>query len=101
MAKKKVTIEWRNTAANDFYDILEYLKEESELAVSIVGNFILDEIDSLTTYPKKYPIDRFKKNNNGNYRAFVVYNYRISYLIEEDTVYILRIRHTSREPLEH
>ncbi len=32
---------------------------------------------------------------------YVIYNYRITFKIELDTIKILRVRHTSREPLEH
>ena len=101
MAKTKIKIEWNNEASFQFYEILDYLANESDKAVSIVGNAILDEIESLVKFPEKHPPDRFKKNKDGNFRAFVVYSYRISYLLENDSVYVLRIRHTSREPLEY
>ena len=102
MAKPKIKIEWSNRATTHFYEILEYLEKESEQAVSIVGNAILDEIESLVNHPTKHPFDRFRKNNKaGNFRACVVFSYRISYLVENNIIYILRIRHTSREPLEY
>ena len=69
MAKTKIKIEWRNEASIQFYEILDYLNEESEKAVSIVGNAILDEIESLIIFPTKHPPDRFKKNNDGNFKA--------------------------------
>ena len=101
MAKKKIAIEWHLDASNQFQEILEYLFSESQNAGNIVGNSILDTIENLAFYPDAHPKDRFKKNNNGNYRACVVYNYRISYYVEIKTIFILRIRHTSREPIEY
>ena len=101
MAKKKVTIEWSRPASGHFQELLEYLHIESESASAAVGAGILDEIGKLETHPTAYPLDRFKKKNDGNYRALIVFSYRISYYINVDTVFILRIRHTSREPLEH
>jgi len=101
MAKKKIKTEWSKDASLHFYELLDYLHKESESAASIVGNTILDEIENLAVNPKIHPLDRFKKNNNGNYRACVIYSYRISYYVEENLIYILRIRHTSREPLEY
>ncbi|PIQ14323.1 MAG: hypothetical protein COW67_14470 [Flavobacteriales bacterium CG18_big_fil_WC_8_21_14_2_50_32_9] len=101
MAKKKIDIEWHRKASINFNEILEYLYKESETAVFIVGNAILEEIEKLATYPIAHPLDRFKKHNDGNYRACIVYSYRISYYLNDSTIYILRIRHTSREPLEH
>jgi plasmid stabilization system protein ParE len=101
MAKKKIKIEWSRSTSTHFQELLEYLMSESEIAASLVGNAILFEIGKLATHPTAYPLDRFKKSNDGNYRALVIYNYRISYYVDRKTIYILRIRHTSREPLEH
>jgi plasmid stabilization system protein ParE len=39
-------------------------------------------------------------NNNGTYRAFEIYRYRISYLVKKEEVIVARIRHTSMKP-EH
>lgn len=39
-----------------------------------------------------------KEFNNGNYRAYELYSYRISYKITSTEIQILRIRHTSRNP---
>ena len=101
MAKKKISIEWSSEASINFNELLEYLYKESEIAASIVGNAILDEIEKLAAYPGAHPLDRLKKDNDGNYRACIVYSYRISYYTDGRTIYVLRIRHTSREPLEH
>ena len=101
MAKKKIRVEWNREASLHYHDLLEYLYNESETAAAIVGNAILDEIEKLATHPTAQPLDRFKKNNDGNYRACIVYSYRISYYADGNIIYILRIRHTSREPLEH
>jgi plasmid stabilization system protein ParE len=101
MAKKKIRIEWHKAATKHFDELLEYLYYESEQAASLVGNAILDEIEKFAAYPTAQSLDRFKKNNDGNFRACIVYSYRISYYVDENTICILRIRHTSREPLEH
>jgi len=101
MVKTKIKIEWTNQAHIQFNELLEYLNNESEQALSIVGNAIVDEIEHLPKHPAAHPLDRFKTNNDGTYRACIVYSYRISYLIDKNIIYILRIRHTSREPLEY
>ena len=101
MVKKKLKVEWHPEAKVHFIEILKYLQQESEMSVSIVGNAILDTIERLVIHPYANPLDRFKKHNDGNYRAYMVYRYRISYYVDGETIYILRIRHTSREPLEY
>ena len=101
MAKSKITVEWSVAAFLHFDEILEHLFKESEVAATIVGNTILNEVKQLPQYFNAHPLDRFKRNNDGHYRAFMVYSYRISYYVNESTIYVLRIRHTSREPLDH
>lgn len=48
-----------------------------------------------------HPLDKYKINNNGNYRAFELHRYRISYLVKENEVVIVRIRHTSQQTEEY
>ncbi|MBK8607580.1 MAG: type II toxin-antitoxin system RelE/ParE family toxin [Chitinophagaceae bacterium] len=43
--------------------------------------------------------DKFKENNDGSYRAFEKHHYRISYRFDNRVIRILRVRHTSREPI--
>lgn len=102
MVQKKVkTVTWSKAATSQYYDILAYLSEEAPEAVGIVGNALLDMIESLVTEYNNHPPDRFKKNNDGTFKAAVVFSYRISYQIGDISVNILRIRHTSKEPLEY
>lgn len=100
MAENKIRVEWSEAANNQFNEILEYLQVESQSAVVIVRKAILNEINKMSKNPTSNPPDRFKKNNDGNFRACTVFNYRISYYVDIKVIYILRIRHTSREPLE-
>lgn len=90
---------WSSDAEKQFFTVLEYLDQEAPHAINIVGGEIKEIINGLVTHFNHYPIDRFKINNDGSYRAALVYNYRISYKIEDSYIYILRIRHASREPL--
>lgn len=46
-------------------------------------------------------LDTLKENNKGNIRVYEKHTYRISYLIEGDTIYIVRLRYARKEPLEY
>jgi hypothetical protein len=37
----------------------------------------------------------------GNIRAYEKHTYQISYLVEEDAIYIIRVRYARKEPLEY
>ena len=100
MAKKKISIIWSSDASSHLLEILEYLHAESETAANIVAGTLFQTIEKLPAQPLSHPKDRFRKNNKGECRACIVYSYRISYLVSENEIIILRIRHTSREPLE-
>jgi len=70
---------------NEFYDYAEELEKE-----------ILLKIRNLPQNPNIYPLDKYRKDNDGSYHAFVIDNYRIAYRHNENEIRIVRIRHTSR-----
>jgi hypothetical protein len=47
--KKIKTIVWSKNAVKQYYGILDYLTEEAPEAIAIVGNALLDTIESLAT----------------------------------------------------
>ncbi|MDW8852034.1 type II toxin-antitoxin system RelE/ParE family toxin [Flavobacterium sp. MMLR14_040] len=91
---------WSNTAQNQLEKIYFHLVKQSKN--NSTTNKIIDKIFSSVTILKTnweiYELDEMKISNNGNYRAYEVYSYRISYKISTDKIQILRIRHTSRNP---
>lgn len=100
---KSFSIDWDTAALHQLESILEHLERESAFAVKIVMHAILHRVSKIENTPFINEVDKLKTNNDGTYRAFVAYSYRVSYrvLYEKILVVILRVRHTSREPLEH
>ena len=99
--KKSCKVVWSETATSQLKEIYRYIKKDSEAAARHVKSKILESTKILGTDSQVYQSDILKDNNRGNYRAYIVFSYRISYKIEDDYVLILRVRHTSREPLGH
>lgn len=93
-------IVWTKTAQNQLEDIYFYLLDvsKSERIPEKVVETIYTSATILKSNWEIYELDEMKSNNDGNYRAFEIYSYRISYKITENFIYILRIRHTSRNP---
>ena len=91
---------WSKSALNQLEKIYFYLLEETKSET--ISNNVIDTIYNATTILKSnweiYELDELKSSNDGNYRAFEKYNYRVSYKINKTSIYILRIRHTSRNP---
>jgi len=94
-------IVWDIYALNEFEKIIDYIKKDSPLAAKKVKSEIFEIIKKLPSNPLMFAKDALKENNDGSYRAFFAFSYRIAYKITEDCILILRIRHTSREPEQY
>jgi len=71
-------------------------KDSKSLTVADkIINKLFTSSDALENHPEMYSLDRFKVNNNGTYRAYEVYSYRVSYRIFKSKVRILRVRRAS------
>ena len=75
------------------------------VAVVWTPGAIADELilltDKLSLQPEMFPPDKFKKDNDGSWRAFEKYRYRISYRITQWEIRVVRMRHTSRTPFKY
>ena len=97
------TIIWTHQADAELNEAFLDLLEKSasiETATRIITE-IFESTLILESNPEIYKLDSLKENNKGNIRAYQKNTYRISYLIEEEAVYILRVRYARKEPLEY
>jgi plasmid stabilization system protein ParE len=94
------TIVWTETALNQLETIYFYILESSKsvtIADKVIQN-IMDAVSILNKNSEIYETDEMKYSKDDNFRAFEIYKYRISYKITSNTIYILRVRYTSRNP---
>lgn len=75
----EIAIRWKQKAVNQFTDAIKYIEKDSPLNAKKFKKEILKKIDNLFFQPERYQPDKFKKNNDGSYRAFEIFCYRISY----------------------
>ncbi|OYU94834.1 MAG: plasmid stabilization protein [Bacteroidetes bacterium B1(2017)] len=97
--KKKRSIHWDIEAKLYFKQAIQYIKQESPQGANIVKKAILEHVSVLKLDAGIYEADRFKIGNDGTYRAVTVYSYRITYRVTNSQILILRIRHTSQNPI--
>ncbi len=94
---------WSKLALKQTEEIHKYVLENSKSLR--IADDLIDKIftssEVLSNQPELYALDKFKELNNGSYRAYGIFHYRISYRVLKDQIRILRVRHTSREPLKH
>lgn len=94
-------IVWDRKALDNFKEILAYLEKQSFQAPKIVKSAIFTRLDTIKTNPLITELDKLRDSPIKEFRAFVVYSYRVTYQIKKEVkeIRVLRIRHTSREPL--
>jgi plasmid stabilization system protein ParE len=92
------SIKWNKQALLQFETAIDYIHQDSPQAAEKVRTAILLKIGSLPVRPEKYNPDKFKLNNDGSFRAFEIYHYRISYRVVKDEIRIIRIRHSKMNP---
>lgn len=92
---------WDTPAKISFQKQIKRIAEDSIQNAENVRSMILSMIESIPENPEKFPIDRFKVNNNGMFRAFEKFSLRVAYLIAVDHIRILRVRHIKQEPKEY
>ncbi|MFV0564309.1 MAG: type II toxin-antitoxin system RelE/ParE family toxin [Flavobacteriaceae bacterium] len=80
-----------------FLELLEQ-SESMEITIRII-NEVYESVSILSTNPEIYKLDALKYNNKGNIRTYEKHTYRISYQIEIDAIYIIRLRYARKEPL--
>jgi plasmid stabilization system protein ParE len=96
--KIRYKIIWSQRSLYQLNEIYSYIHKESPQGAKKVVASISKLVGTLSTRAMIYEADRFKVNNDGSYRAFTVYSYRVAYRIKQDRVIILKVLHTSQEP---
>lgn len=99
--KKAYTVIWSDMAKEQLHEAYTHIKKDSEQNAKMLRQKIIASTRILSIATEIYKTDELKIDNKGNFRAYVIYNYRITYKIESGRIEILRVRHISREPLEH
>jgi len=100
MGKKII---WTHNAEAELNDAFLDLLEESKSieTTTRVINEVYESTSILSTNPEIYKLDTLKNNNQGNIRCYEKHTYRISYIIEKETVTIIRVRYARKEPREY
>ncbi len=91
-------VTWSKSAYRSLQKAYEHIREQSPANAEKVKETLLAMTRQLADHPERYPLDKFKKDNPGNYRAFEKYSYRVAYRHTAKEIIILRVRHVKKEP---
>jgi addiction module RelE/StbE family toxin len=95
---EEVAVIWTETAQQQLQEIYHFIAEESVIQADNVFERIVSATAQLQEQPHKFPPDKYKTGNTGDYRAFEVFHYRVSYKISPEIIYIIRVRSTYQNP---
>jgi plasmid stabilization system protein ParE len=98
MVKKVI---WSHAAMQQLAKAYEYILRDSYQNAQKVKTDILASTKTLSSYPEIYPLDKYRTNNDGSFRAYEIHRYRIAYRVTEKEIIITRVRHTSMDPLPY
>ena len=96
-----MVVVWSNSAKVELRKAFDYISLDSLQNAQMVRDALINLTIDLPGNPEKHPLDKFKKSNDGTWRAFEKYSYRISYHISKNQIRIVRMRHTSMSPLAY
>ena len=90
---------WTKEAKDELRKAFLYIRMSSLQNAEMVRDDIINATIVLAKHPEKHALDKFKTDNDGTWRAFEKYHYRVSYRITPNEIRIVRLRHTSKSPL--
>lgn len=94
-------VNWPHPVQKQLEKIYQYILLNSYQNAEKIKAAILDSTRKLPGYPEMYPRDKYRKNNDGSFRAYEIHRCRITYRITDKEIIIVRVRHTSMEPREY
>jgi plasmid stabilization system protein ParE len=93
---------WSKRATKSFEKILEFIEKDSIQNAEKIALEVLQKVKYSLKHPEFYSIDKYKTENaKGSFRAFEIYNIRVSIYFDEKVIRVVRVRHTKRQPLKY
>ncbi len=89
-----ITLIWSEQALFSLEEIVEFISRDSECYAKSFTAKIIEQVENLTAFPelgRKVP-----EFNDRKIRELIFHNYRIVYLVKEDSVNILYVGHSSK-----
>lgn len=98
MVKKQYQLVWTIRSQQHLRAAYNYISDDSPQNAKKVIEEIIIAVEKAIANPEFYGPDKYKSVNDGSYRAFEKYHYRIVYRFTKNIIRVLRVRHTRMEP---
>lgn len=98
MVKNRYEVVWTKRSQQHLKKAYEYISQDSPQNALKVINALAAAVEKAISNPELYGPDKYKKDNDGSYRAFEKHRYRVSYRYSKNIIRVLRVLHASMEP---
>jgi len=99
MVDKGYEVVWTKRSQKQMRQLFKHISKDSPKNASKVVQEIADAVHKAIPNPEIYGPDKYKADNDGSYRALEKHHYRIAYRFSKNIIRVLRVRHSSMEPL--
>ena len=101
MVEKPCQVVWTSQSQQHMKQAYEFISKDSvQNAKKVIAEIAL-AVNKAIHNPEIYNSDKYRKNNDGSYRAFEKHRYRVTYRFTKNIIRILRVRHTKMEPKKY
>lgn len=101
MVSKKPKVVIDDEAKKSLREAYQYIRKDSLQNAEKVKAKILASIRELPKNPERHNPDKYRLKNDGSYRAYEIYKYRITYYVAASEIRVIRIQHTKMNPLKY
>jgi plasmid stabilization system protein ParE len=101
MVEKGYEVVWTKRSQKQMRQVFKHISKDSPKNASKVVQEIAEAVQKAIPNPEIYAPDKYKTDNDGSYRALEKHHYRVAYRFSKNIIRVLRVRHTSMEPLEY
>lgn len=95
------TVKWPAATQIQLEKIYQYILSDSSQNAGKIKRDILGSTRKLQKHPEMYPLGKYRRNNDGSFRAYEIHRYRISYRVTDEEIIIVRLRHARLKPNEY
>jgi plasmid stabilization system protein ParE len=101
MVEQQYEVVWTKRSQKQMRQVFKHISKDSPTNASKVIAEIAEAVLKANSNPEVYGPDKYKIDNDGSYRALENHHYRVSYRFSKNIIRVLRVRHTSMEPLDY
>ncbi len=93
-------VEITGKAQEEAHEILRWIARYSPEKAALWHFELLERADSLENFPARCPLAPESETHGKEIRHLIFDKYRILFIVEDETVYVLRVRHQAQDVLK-